>query len=306
MPLFDKTDEYYDEFNDNFSFGSDSHKWRLIVDDPTGMDGKLNMATDKALLMASEMSLVTVPTLRIYSWSRRTLSIGYGQKEEDFVFRNAGPIDVVKRITGGRALVHGSDLSYAFVCPKKSFKKFGTNLRDSYCAISEALASGLKGIGIEVSSGNETCTGKENNEVKLERAHIRQSCFASVSPFEQVVKSADGYKKISGNAQRRLKNSFIQHGSIMIGSSGLINEEVFGKNFSGGTTDASAETGENPEELMYKLTHSIIDGFKRQFGVEFISAGYAEIEDKLRYNLDGKVSSCNLPLKRFESEKAYL
>lgn len=301
MPLFDKSNEFTDESGNSFSSGSDSgsdfKNWRLIVDGP--LNGRLNMAIDKSLLMASEMSLVTVPTLRIYSWSEPTVSIGYGQKSEDFVFKN---IETVKRVTGGRALVHGSDLSYAFVCPKESFKKFGANLMDTYGAISLALARGLKGIGIEVSSGNEIFAKEENPEL----SRIKRACFAEISPYELTVKSVRGYKKISGNAQRRLKNSFIQHGSIMIDSNGLINEEVFGKNFNNSATDASSETGKSPEELRGLLAQGIIDGFKMQFGIEFDSSGYAEIEKELRYNIDCKPGSGNLALNRFEAEEACL
>lgn len=295
MPIFDKPEEFSGKSIFNSSVHNDSLKWRLIIDNPTGTDGELNMATDRALLSASEESLVLEPTLRIYSWSEPTVSIGYGQNAEDFVFEN---LKTVKRVTGGRALVHGNDLSYAFVCSKEAFKKFGTNLNETYEALSKALAFALEGIGIETSLSGKT--DFNNKEVPKQR----NACFAMVSTFEHRVKTLGGYKKISGNAQRRLKNSFIQHGSIMLGSNDLIDTQVFGKDFSRWGTDASAETGKSPEELKSLLTKSIAEGFKKQFGIEFTAGSYTELEEKLRCNVTDKFCLSALASNTITAEEA--
>src|SRR5437879_3427953 len=91
--------------------------WRLIQDGPA--TGAWNMAVDEALLQAARRDL-TPPTLRFYGWSRPTLSVGRHQDPcagIDHDFRASRGIDLVRRPTGGRAVLHDQEVTYSIVLP---------------------------------------------------------------------------------------------------------------------------------------------------------------------------------------------
>ncbi|MFO7654538.1 MAG: biotin/lipoate A/B protein ligase family protein [Candidatus Krumholzibacteriia bacterium] len=160
------------------------------------------MARDRALLERQRRG--DPPVLRLYRWSPPAVSIGYHQDQADFPLERARVLgwDVVRRPTGGRAILHAEELTYAVVAGSPS-PLFGSSLHSSYARINEALLAFLSDLGIagEISSGES-------------RAEARGTvCFQSAGQYEVRV----GGRKLVGSAQRRSERAFLQHGSILFG-----------------------------------------------------------------------------------------
>ena len=140
--------------------------------------------------------------LRFYRWSIPTISLGRSQKAEkvvdiDFCRRNG--IDIVRRITGGKLVLHHKEVTYA-VCSSDT-DIFSRKLMDSYRLISEALNLGLQRMGIESHLAEETPS---------QYARGNLPCFAQPARDEIEMNG----KKIIGSAQKRTGGKFLQHGSI--------------------------------------------------------------------------------------------
>lgn len=172
--------------------------WRLILSEP--LPGAMNMAIDSAILAAVEEG-ISPPTLRLYSWNPPCLSLGYNQPYSDVDIDQLTDRkwDVVRRPTGGRAILHTDELTYAVIGPKSDPRLAGS-LMNSYQNISQALFNALSLLGLPV----EVHTGKNP------QAHHQPVCFENPSDFEI---TASG-KKIIGSAQARKKNCLLQHGSL--------------------------------------------------------------------------------------------
>jgi lipoate-protein ligase A len=160
------------------------------------------MERDRRLLAAHRPG--DDPVLRIYRWDPPAVSIGYNQKTEDFAAdaaRTAG-FDVVRRPTGGRAILHAEELTYAVVGTSPG-PLFGDSLHAVYMTINRALVAFLADLGLaaEISDGES-------------RADARGLvCFKSAGRYEIGV----GGRKLVGSAQRRSGGCFLQHGSILAG-----------------------------------------------------------------------------------------
>ena len=182
------------------------HEWRVIEDEPK--DGESNMAIDRAVLTSCESGVIP-PTLRLYSWERPTLTVGYAQdfaKEIDVHRCRELGIQIVRRPTGGRALLHNHEVTYSFAA-SIPHPKFPSSLLGAYETIAEALLEGLKEIGVcgaTLASGRKTDKGR--------RSFHSPSCLSSINHFEIEVQGA----KLVGSAQRRTKGAFLQHGSILL------------------------------------------------------------------------------------------
>lgn len=169
--------------------------WRLI-DDEEG-SGAYNMAVDESILHCSPQ--LKLPTLRFYTWDPPALSLGYFQniKEIDREACQAKGIDIVRRVTGGRAVLHRHELTYSLVMPL--FMLPGT-LIETYECISSALARGLKSLGLPA------VLSPPRGRVSTETA----ACFDAPGSAEITVHG----KKAIGSAQTRRGESLLQHGSI--------------------------------------------------------------------------------------------
>ena len=109
------------------------------------------MAVDEMLFIRCQEKRNFPPTLRIYDWSEPAVSIGYFQDIREAInvqkARQDG-LKIVRRITGGRAVLHYGELTYAVVANGSRHPELGTNLRSTYRQISLALARGLEQLGI--------------------------------------------------------------------------------------------------------------------------------------------------------------
>ncbi|MBI4715543.1 MAG: lipoate--protein ligase family protein [Nitrospirae bacterium] len=183
------------------------NRWRLLA---TGnRTGPFNMALDEATAAACGLGVVP-PTLRFYGWDSPTLSIGYFQKiRGDGLGKRCREreIALVRRPTGGRAVLHCGDLTYSVSSPADN-PLFPSGVQGAYRVIAEGLIAGLKQLGIEAEvfenlpSANlpEGVSDSEN-----------PSCFAAPFGHEIAVQG----RKLVGSAQRRWRDRLLQHGSIL-------------------------------------------------------------------------------------------
>jgi lipoate-protein ligase A len=161
------------------------------------------MALDEALL-ESCAAHISPPTLRFYSWEPACLSLGYAQpsSDADLTKLNLYGWDLVRRPTGGRAILHTDELTYSITASVEEPLVQGSIL-ESYRRLSQALLAGLKILGI-----NALATPKQKN-VDFGKQPV---CFESPSDYEITVSG----KKIIGSAQARRLNGVLQHGAIPI------------------------------------------------------------------------------------------
>jgi len=179
--------------------------WRIMVDGP--LPGLRNMQIDSELLGSAEASDFPLTVVRLYLWDKPTVSIGFSQVPEkavDLSVCRQLEVPVVSRPTGGRAVLHDVELTYAVVSNDET--RFPVSeLQPTYLAVANILAAGLGRLGICCS----LAPGAREAPSAL-RADMKNPCFASASRHELLV----GGRKIAGSAQRRLRRSFLQHGSI--------------------------------------------------------------------------------------------
>lgn len=187
----------------------DQSTWRLILSPPA--DGATNMAIDEAMLEAvSEGSMPS--TLRLYAWEPACLSLGYAQasSEVDAERLTGHGWSIVRRPTGGRAILHIDELTYAIAAPTSDPRVEGGVLA-SYRRLSAGLLDGLRQLGLAPEVRDAEPVGDD------ERAD--PVCFEVPSAYEITV---DGLKLV-GSAQLRRQGGVLQHGSLpLIGDIGRI------------------------------------------------------------------------------------
>jgi lipoate-protein ligase A len=173
-------------------------RWRLLLSPP--MSGPDNMALDEALMARARRTGETV--LRVYSWSRPTLSLGRHQRarglyDEGALHRTAA--DVVRRPTGGRALLHHREVTYSVAAPLHEDE--GVAL--VYARINALLADALNALGVSVEPAAPTTRAARPGATP---------CFAEPAAGELVL----GGRKLVGSAQWRDDGALLQHGSILV------------------------------------------------------------------------------------------
>ncbi len=176
-----------------------TEKWRLLTHPPA--EGAWNMAVDETILAAT-VSGASLPTLRLYAWSPPCLSLGRSQPFADVDLQNIAQNgwQVVRRATGGRAILHTDELTYSIAAPENNPHVQGSVL-ESYRRLARALLHALRALGADVEmEGEKEEQGKNFNPV----------CFETPSAYEITL---DG-KKLIGSAQARQKGGVLQHGSL--------------------------------------------------------------------------------------------
>lgn len=161
------------------------------------------MALDEAMFLQHEAGL-TAPTLRLYAWQSPTLSLGYAQQaqhEVDHLACQAHGVAIVRRPTGGRAVLHDQEVTYSIVMPMAAGS--GT-LHADYHAIALALAAALQAVGVPVH------VVRPQARTAAARLPASPACFAALSRYELSVAG----KKLVGSAQKRGQRAFLQHGAI--------------------------------------------------------------------------------------------
>ncbi len=176
-------------------------RWRLL--DSGAADGATNMATDHALLDRAATSGEAV--LRIYAWARPTLSFGMHEKARIPRARfEEQAVDVVRRPTGGRALLHHREVTYSISAPLNPTDGQNVGLSESYRAINALLRDALARLGVAADEAPRRGRASSPDGAP---------CFAEPNVGELIV---DG-RKLVGSAQRRDERALLQHGSILLG-----------------------------------------------------------------------------------------
>jgi lipoyl(octanoyl) transferase len=181
--------------------------WRF---ENTGLrSGVFNMEYDESLARALVESRGD-PTIRVYGWKPFAISLGWNQSIDEIHVVKAAQagIDVVRRPTGGRAILHSDELTYSVVMQVK-----GKNILSVYDEISRALIVGLNELGADVAIEKS-----QPHFPTLYRTTSAVACFSSAGRYEIKYQG----KKLVGSAQRRYTVSdgeevVLQHGSILLG-----------------------------------------------------------------------------------------
>lgn len=175
--------------------------WRLILDGPEV--GSWNMAVDEVLLQSAADR--GAPSLRFYGWSRPTLSLGYFQGVAERTTHGASRCcDVVRRASGGGAIVHDHELTYSLAVPVSD--RWSADAHGLYQRVHRGLIAALAHWGVIA-----TLRGVETPSP--ESAPFL--CFLRHTPTDVI---CDGVK-IAGSAQRRAKGAVLQHGSVLLAKS---------------------------------------------------------------------------------------
>jgi lipoate-protein ligase A len=246
-------------------------QWHLVTDNPTL--GAVNMATDEILLQAVARK-TRFPTLRLYGWNPLCLSLGYGQRirEADLTRIEARGWDIVRRPTGGKAILHGNELTYSVTLPQDYDLAQG-DIVETYRRISEALLAALRHLGLSPQSEKQA---KGNSG-------LGPVCFEVPSHYEITAYS----KKLIGSAQMRRKLGILQHGTLPLhGDIALICDSLVYPD-DASREEAKANVRERATTLEavagYPISWdeaaaAIVNGFAETFDIEFTESTLSDDE----------------------------
>ncbi|MBE3127851.1 MAG: lipoate--protein ligase family protein [Candidatus Atribacteria bacterium] len=256
-------------------------EWRLIKD--SYHTGFMNMAIDEAIMIAHREGLVP-PTIRFYQWSPPAVSLGYFQdlqKEIDVDVCQDMGIDIVRRPTGGKAVLHDKELTYSFII-RENHPLVNNSILETYKKISGGMIRGLSYIGVTA----ELVPLREKSEIH--HSDFKSICFSVPSQYEVQVEG----KKIVGSAQVRKREIVLQHGSLLIElekdklfsvfnfPSAQIRER-FKKRFNATSLEEILKRKINFSELSEILPR----GFEKEFGVRLLEGKLTEEEENISKEL---------------------
>jgi lipoate-protein ligase A len=257
-------------------------QWRLICDQPT--TGARNMAVDEAILRAVAAG-AQPPTLRLYAWSPACLSLGYGQRVADVDLSRlaARGWQLVRRLTGGRAILHTDELTYSVLLPADHPLGQG-DVIESYRQISEALLHGLRLLGAQPAA----------DPLVKRIEHVDAVCFETPSHYEITVAG----RKLVGSAQARKHGGILQHGTLpLTGNIARICDVLV-------YSDADARAASSAHVLARATTletalargvswdtaaQAIIAGFASAFDLQFTVGALSSDEDDIAVRLTDDV-----------------
>ncbi len=193
-------------------------KWRYV--DTGAHQAAWNMEFDGRLAQET-LRGVCSPVFRVYGWNPNAVSVGRNQPMSDFDLPAlaAAGIDIVRRPTGGKAILHANELTYSVV-----MRCDDTNLKAVFRTINLGLLKGLRRLGI---AAGLTASGSDFRDCYRDPASV--ACFSSFARSEI---QANG-KKLIGSAQRRYGNVVLQHGSFLLDDSHLRISDYLGAHFTG-------------------------------------------------------------------------
>jgi len=250
--------------------------WRLIVDPPAR--GAVNMAVDHALLESVQQG--GAPVLRLYRWQPACLSFGRNQHTVgvyDPASAAAQGIDVVRRTTGGLAVLHDDELTYCVLAPLDALG----GPRRAYHAINRALVDGLRRLGVDAALAGDAPT-------RDPRAASAMPCFEAPAAGEIVAAG----RKLVGSAQRCEARTLLQHGSILVaGSQARVGSMLTTPALAadGGGVTLSELLGRRPEWT--ELGDVVTAGFEAVFGIALAPASLSESEQSRAAGLEATYGS---------------
>jgi lipoyl(octanoyl) transferase len=190
---------------------SDRAPWRLIISGP--VDGAMNMAIDRAVLACREEGS-SPATVRLYAWEVPTVTVGRFQKIEDVDVELAleSGIDVARRPTGGRGVLHDDEVTYSFVAGVADGVPRG--VAASYRHLSAALVAAYTTLGVSAD-----LAVRERG-----RATARGACYLHTTQADLSL----GAAKLSGSAQVWKGDAVLQHGSFVVSRDPILEARLFG------------------------------------------------------------------------------
>jgi len=230
----------------------EKHCFRLLDSGP--QEAFVNMAVDQAIAHSVETGR-SKPTIRFYTWAAPALSIGAFQpiREVNLDRCRTMGIPIVRRITGGRALLHEAEMTYSVTCPIPS-PFFPSNLQDCCRIIAEALQIGLQQIGLTAQIVPPT-------HRRRTKPHA-PDCFSSPSLYELTV----DHRKLVGSAQRRWLKVFLQHGSIPIQTDRSLEKELIVSAIKGRQKTVRLSELFDMIPSLEKLKNALAFGFEKRLG----------------------------------------
>ena len=254
-------------------------EWRILPFERAA--AAKNMAIDEAVFRKNIRG-ESPPTLRFYGWRSPALSIGYFQdyrKEVDEEACRKFGVEVVRRPTGGKAVLHERELTYAVVAGADT-GLFPPDILKTYLVIGRCLAEGLAGVGIRAEM-------KEDGRRPPDGA-LPSACFSFPSRYELLV----GDRKICGSAQMRSQGAFLQHGSLLTAFDPLRTCEVMlphrrlekeADRLRNAVTSVGEQAGPALDEE--GLRRALREGFERTLGIRLREGMLTPGEQALRDEL---------------------
>jgi len=248
--------------------------WRLLITPPA--HGAWNMAVDESILEHIGRN-ESFPTLRLYAWDPPCLSLGHAQPFSDVDIHRLKQRgwEVVRRATGGRAILHTDELTYSVIAPSNEPRVEGSVL-ESYNRLAQALLLAIKSLELPV----EMKEGKVNDN-----ATPNPVCFEVPSTYEITVNG----KKLIGSAQARKKEGVLQHGSLpLTGDLTRICQALVFENESAREEAAqrlleratTVESALGVEVSWEKAKQAFVHAFEAQLGLSFEQGDLSESESK--------------------------
>jgi lipoate-protein ligase A len=232
-------------------------EWRLIP--LLNAPGEIQMAIDRWLLEKHQQE-EHPPTLRFYTWSTPAISLGYHQKNYPERWKQISwqgqPLEIIRRPTGGRAVLHQGDLTYAVITSANHGKRLGI-----YKQICQFLLDGWRSLGIELYYGDD-----KNQYIQ------NCNCFATATSADLVTVNGN---KIIGSAQLRRKNAILQHGSMLFTTEPTLYEQVFNQP-APVNLQALIVTKEN--NSLQSIVDSLIEAAKACFKIDLVERSLSSTE----------------------------
>ena len=175
--------------------------------------GEKNMKVDAELLDRAIQTNSDENIFRLYGWKPACISLGKNQNDGfiDYDILKKYNIDIVRRITGGRALLHDKEITYSYITPIKNLKN-GESVIESYKEISQILINIFNKLGIELTLGGD------------KSIHTKFDYCMLISTGADLCYHG---KKFIGSAQYRKQGYILQHGSILLDYNKELLEELF-------------------------------------------------------------------------------
>lgn len=255
-----------------------TEKWRLI--DTGSCDAAYNMALDEAVAFHVRKES-SPPTLRLYGWNVPSVSIGCFQKISalDTGYCTENTIPIVRRPTGGHAVLHDCEITYSFSV-KTASGPFSRGLFDSYKKICSALGLALSKLGF---SPELKLVREKQKSLFAENSPRNPLCFRSLSYGEISVDNT----KVIGSAQKRWPDGLLQQGSIPLS----LDRDAVTRIFRLPVQEASTSAGlysMSHELTMDLVKENIRIAFEEIFAIDFVFASPAEEEARLACTLEAE------------------
>lgn len=242
-----------------------SETWRLIRDGE--YSGAQNMARDEALLLTQNEN--STPILRFYNWSAPCVSIGRLQKNFDFERAQNAGFEVVRRPTGGRAVLHHHEITYCAVLHSSHLPRESRSVVGAYNWLSTGFLAGLQTLGIRAQLGAARAGSTPS---------IAANCFGSAAQCDFLV----GDKKLIGAAQCRKNDVILQHGAILLDI-----DETAWHNAIGGAMNSAVSLRAlgvltKRQDVMAALVSGLENAWNIQFQNSVISASESVLASRLQ------------------------